>query len=111
MSCYFPVSANWHRLMPCILQILERDVFDSVEGRLMHVHRTAGKEKASVADFFNDAIDAREEGIIVKSAVSQYQVSDSLYPSILLSQSLVRAIVRTEAHAPSHSCAWVRIRY
>ena len=76
-------------------------MFDSVEGRLMHVHRTAGKEKASVADFFNDAIDAREEGIIVKSAVSQYQVSDScaLALSIYLTLSFARSRYRPRTGA------------
>ena len=86
-------------------------MFDSVEGRLMHVHRTAGKEKASVADFFNDAIDAREEGIIVKSAVSQYQVSDSC--ALALSIYLIRSFAlssahrRTQGRTNARRCAYV----
>ena len=60
-------------------QRLKRDVFEPVEGRLMHVHRVTGRDKESVADFFNNAVDAREEGIIVKAANSHYQVSSSRF--------------------------------
>ena len=57
------------------IQRLERDVFEPIEGRIMHVNRLRGREKEAVADFFNNAIDAREEGIIVKAVNSHYQVS------------------------------------
>ena len=40
----------------------------------MHVPRQAGREKEAVADFFNNAVDAREEGVIVKAVNSHYQV-------------------------------------
>ena len=43
----------------------------------MHVNRKAGRDKETVAEFFNDAIDAREEGIIVKISNSHYQVRSS----------------------------------
>jgi ATP-dependent DNA ligase len=57
-------------------QILTEDVFEEVKGRIMHVKRERGKLNQHALDFFNDAIDAREEGIIIKAVYSKYQVCD-----------------------------------
>ncbi|XP_075056093.1 DNA ligase 4 [Mixophyes fleayi] len=50
-----------------------RDIFTPIPGRIHIVHKTEASTKKNVVDALNEAIDKREEGIMVKDPMSIYK--------------------------------------
>lgn len=57
-----------HERLSCLKQI-----FTPIPGRIMVVKQRQATSKKDVLDSLNEAIDAREEGIIIKNPISTYK--------------------------------------